>query len=61
MKPVFMSPQEMAAKQRRDLRRLVRRIPNRGPMDHATGAGFRADQSTTKAVLKRMRALEVIE
>ena len=33
----------------------------RGEMDHATGVNFMQDASTTKAVLKRMKALGVIE
>lgn len=61
LKPKFVSPAALIERQQRDFKRMLRRIPNRGPMDHATGEGFRADESTTKAVLKRMRSLGVIE
>jgi len=43
----------------RALRRAKRRLRARGPMYHATGEGFKKDESTTKAVLRRMRALGV--
>lgn len=53
-KPKFVSPEELMRQQAHSLRRAMRRIPNRGPLDHATGTGFVPDESTTRAVLRRM-------
>lgn len=58
-KPKFVSPGELAGRTARDYRRAARRtVKGRGALAHATGVGFAPDESTTKAVLKRMAGME---
>lgn len=56
MKAEFFNPK--ALMDPRFVRRMARRLPNRGPMDHATGTNFAPDQSTTRAVRARMENME---
>lgn len=60
-KAQFLTPDDILAEMRaqeRTARRLIARMRRgRSAHDNATGVGFRPDESTTKAVMRRMKEI----